>query len=106
MSPTGDRSSPMLLRTPKDIGALVRQRRRELRIAQQTLAKRVGASRQWVIDCEKGKPRAELGLVLRTLAVLGVRLRADVETGSQAETVAPDAPDIDAIIAAARKPRR
>jgi HTH-type transcriptional regulator/antitoxin HipB len=93
----------MLLRTPKDIGALVRQRRRELRIAQQTLAKRVGASRQWVIDCEKGKPRAELGLVLRTLAVLGVRLRAGVETDSQVKSAAPD---IDAIVAAARKPRR
>jgi DNA-binding XRE family transcriptional regulator len=51
----------MLLRTPKDVGAIVRQRRRELRIGQHTLAERVGASRQWIIDCEKGKPRAELG---------------------------------------------
>jgi HTH-type transcriptional regulator/antitoxin HipB len=95
----------MLLRTPKDIGALVRQRRRELRIAQQTLAERVGASRQWIIDCEKGKPRAELGLVLRTLTVLGVRLSAAVESASQLKS-AQDVPDIDAIVAAARKPRR
>jgi HTH-type transcriptional regulator / antitoxin HipB len=95
----------MLLRTPKDIGAIVRQRRRELRIAQHTLAERVGVSRQWIIDCEKGKPRAELGLVLRTLTVLGVRLSAAVGSGSQVKS-APDAPDIDSIVAAARKPRR
>jgi HTH-type transcriptional regulator/antitoxin HipB len=95
----------MLLRTPKDVGAIVRQRRRELRIAQSTLAERVGASRQWIIDCEKGKPRAELGLVLRTLDVLGLRLSAGAESAPRAKN-AVDAPDIDAIVSAARKPRR
>lgn len=95
----------MLLRTPKDVGAIVRQRRRELGIAQRTLAERVGASRQWIIDCEKGKPRAELGLVLRTFTVLGVRLSAAVESASQMKSP-KDAPDIDAIVAAARKRQR
>jgi HTH-type transcriptional regulator/antitoxin HipB len=95
----------VLLRTPKDVGAIVRQRRHELGLAQSALAQRVGASRQWIIDCEKGKPRAELGLVLRTLSVLGVRLNAGAEPAASAKN-AVDAPDIDAIVRAARKPRR
>lgn len=95
----------MLLRTPKDVGAIVRQRRHELRIAQSTLAERVGASRQWIIDCEKGKPRAELGLVLRTLGVLGLRLTAGTEPPPKAKN-AVEVPDIDAIVRAHRKPPR
>jgi HTH-type transcriptional regulator/antitoxin HipB len=62
-------------------------------------------SRQWIIDCEKGKPRAELGLVLRTLTALGLRLSAGVEPASKAKS-ALEAPDIDAIVSAARKSRR
>jgi HTH-type transcriptional regulator/antitoxin HipB len=50
----------MRLRTATDIGAAIRQK--------------VGVSRQWVVDVEKGKPRAALRLVLRTLEVLGVEL--------------------------------
>jgi HTH-type transcriptional regulator / antitoxin HipB len=95
----------MLLRTPRDVGAIVRQRRRDLHLDQRTLAERVGVSRQWIIDCEKGKPRAELGLVLRTLTVLGLRLSAGSEPVSKAKS-ALEAPDIDAIVSAARKSRR
>src|SRR5438876_5660048 len=93
----------MLLRTPKDIGALIRQRRRDLGLDQKTLADRVGVSRQWVIEVERGKPRAELALVLRTLDVLGVPL-ATQRRGHAAVT--PAAPDIDAVVEAARKPQR
>jgi HTH-type transcriptional regulator/antitoxin HipB len=105
MSPIDRRRPPVLLRTPRDVGAVVRQRRRDLHLDQRTLAERVSVSRQWIIDCEKGKPRAELGLVLRTLAVLGLRLSAGVEPASKAKS-ALEAPDIDAIVNAARKSRR
>ena len=91
----------MLLRTPKDLGALIRQRRRDLGLDQGTLAERVGVSRQWIIEAERGKPRAEIGLVLRTLDALGVRLAVD---DSKSAPAAP-AQDIDAIVRAARKPR-
>lgn len=97
----------MLLRTPRDIGAIIRQRRRELGLDQATLARNVGVSRQWIIEVEAGKPRAELGLVLRTLDVLGVRLVDEASlppTRARKGRVAP-APDIDAIVSAARKPR-
>jgi len=96
----------MNLRTPKDIGALIRQRRRDLGLDQRTLAERVGASRQWIIDAEAGKPRIELGLILRTLEVLGVRL-ATAETKPKARSAAITAvPDIDAVVRAARRPRQ
>jgi len=104
----------MLLRTPKDIGALIRQRRADLALDQKTLAERVGVSRQWVIEIERGKARAELALVLRTLDVLGVRLstgservhRAPAATRRTSPEARDAAPDIDAVVNAARKPRR
>jgi HTH-type transcriptional regulator/antitoxin HipB len=92
----------MLLRTPHDIGALIRQRRRDLGLDQRTLAERVGVSRLWVIEIEAGKPRAALALVMRTLDVLGVRL-STVERKEASHVVVPPVPDIDAIVRAARK---
>jgi HTH-type transcriptional regulator/antitoxin HipB len=96
----------MLLRTPHDIGALIRQRRHELGIDQRSLAERAGVSRLWIIEIEAGKPRAALALVLRTLDVLGVRLTAEEpKTKKSRSLVVPPAPDIDAIVRAARKPK-
>ena len=66
----------MRLCTPTDIGLLIRERRRALRLDQAELARRAGVSRQWIIGMEKGKGRADLSLVLRTLGALGIVLRA------------------------------
>jgi HTH-type transcriptional regulator / antitoxin HipB len=86
----------MLLRTPHDLGAAIRDRRRRLNLDQRDLARQIGVSRKWIIDVEKGKPRAELGLVLRTLDALGLRLALD----AAAETLPPATPgaDIDKIL--------
>lgn len=92
----------MQLRTSQDIGALIRQRRRDLHLDQRTLAERVGVSRQWVVEVEAGKPRVALALVLRTLDVLGIRLTTTDSPKSKVRP-APPAPDIDAIVRAARK---
>ena len=93
----------MILRTPKDVGAFVRQRRLELGLNQSALALRVGVSRQWIIEVEKGKPRAELGLILRTLQALELRLsaRAFQQNAKQSAPLI----DLDAIAQSARKPR-
>ncbi len=64
----------MLARRPEDIGLLIRDRRLELGLDQRTLAERARVSRQWIVELEKGKPRAELGLILRTLAALELAL--------------------------------
>jgi len=67
----------MRLRTPRDIGLQIRERRRALGLGQAELADRVGVSRQWIIGIEKGKERAALSLVLRTLDALGIAVYGD-----------------------------
>ena len=50
----------------------MRDRRAALKLSQAELARRIGASRHWVAAVEQGKPRAELGLVLKALDALGL----------------------------------
>jgi HTH-type transcriptional regulator/antitoxin HipB len=85
----------MLLRTPIDLGFAIRDRRRRLNLDQDDLAKRVGVSRKWIIDVEKGKPRAELGLVLRTLDALGLRLALSADRAPSPEEGGEPVPSID-----------
>ncbi len=94
----------MLLRTPTDLGSAIRDRRRRLNLDQEDLANQVGVSRKWIIDVEKGKPRAEIGLILRTIEVLGVRLSLDTNemTPEETATLAVPVADIDRIIERAR----
>ena len=63
-----------IVKTPNDLGQIIRARRKELGWDQARLAKQIGVSRQWIIDIEKGKPRAEFGLLLRTIYALGLSL--------------------------------
>jgi HTH-type transcriptional regulator / antitoxin HipB len=94
----------MMLRTPIDFGFAIRDRRRRLHLRQDQLAARVGVSRKWIIDVEKGKPRAEIGLLLRTLDALGLRLSLDSDGYSAGVTGFSDIPavDIDSIVDNAR----
>jgi HTH-type transcriptional regulator / antitoxin HipB len=102
------------LRTPADIGALIRDRRHTLRLDQAELAHMIGVSRLWVNQVERGKPGASLGLVLRAVDMLGISLVADVAdlAVTQPAGAAPviTAPvitaDIDAIVADARRTDR
>lgn len=64
----------LIIKTPADIGQIIRTRRKELRQNQAQLAEQIGVSRQWIIDIEKGKSRAELGLILRTIYALGLSM--------------------------------
>lgn len=89
----------MLVRTPADLGAVIRDRRKQLKLDQATFAKRIGVSRQWVIEIERGHARAELGLVLRALDALDIQINAVVDQGKRRSS----AIDIDAIVAKAKK---
>ena len=93
----------MIVRNPAGLGAVIRDRRRELGLEQRALADKVGVSRQWVIGVERGKPGAEIGLVFRALRALGIELNA---APAPARSNPASSIDIDALIDAARKPRR
>lgn len=66
-----------MLTTVRDLGAAVRQARRDAGVTQQQLAVRAGVSRQWLSGIESGRnPSAELRKVLDVLAALGLALEA------------------------------
>jgi y4mF family transcriptional regulator len=103
-----------IVKTPQDLGQVIRAQRKRLGLDQAALARQIGVSRQWIIDIEKGKPRAEIGLVLRTLNVLGATLRADMPMQNVATSPQPaktaskshstKAVDINEVVARARMP--
>jgi HTH-type transcriptional regulator/antitoxin HipB len=95
----------MKIRTPADLGTLIRNTRKKLRLDQSTLAKTIGVSRLWLVEIERGKPRAEIGLVLRALDALRITLNAT--TSEKLPLKSPhNTIDIDQIVAAARSPRK
>ena len=68
------------------------------------LAEKAGTSRKWIVEVEQGKPRAEIGLVLRTLKALGVSL--DLAADRAQKTVAASEPgtvDINNILDSLKK---
>lgn len=91
------------VRTPSDVGNIIRARRKRLGWDQARLAHEIGVSRQWIVDIEKGKPRAELQLILRALQALGLELilssdvaQIPLANAPERGTVTPI--DLDAII--------
>jgi len=78
---------------------------------QKSLAASVGVSRQWIVEIEKGKAGAPLGLVLRTLGAIGIVLDAQQETPpspkGKNESHGVDAyVDINTRVAGARKKKK
>jgi y4mF family transcriptional regulator len=97
----------MRIQTPIDLGLTIRDRRKQLRLAQQSLAERVGVSRQWIVEVERGKPRAEIGLILRTLRELDIRLETSSEVKSSAtKRGTAGAPDLDVVVQRFRGTRK
>ena len=94
----------MRVRTATDLGAFIRERRVKLGMDQSSLAKNAGTSRKWIVEVEQGKPRAEIGLILRTLKALGVSL--DLAADRAQKTVAASEPgtvDINNILDSLKK---
>lgn len=78
----------MRIRSATDLGAFIRERRINLEMDQSDLAEKAGTSRKWIVEVEQGKPRAEIGLVLRTLNTLGVSL--DLAVGTEQKVFTPN----------------
>ncbi|MGH8462108.1 MAG: type II toxin-antitoxin system Y4mF family antitoxin [Stenotrophobium sp.] len=64
------------LRTPSDIGALVKRRRKTLGLSQMALADQAGVGRRFLIELEDGKSTAQIGKVLCVLSMLGIAVMA------------------------------
>ncbi|MHC6220587.1 helix-turn-helix domain-containing protein [Arthrobacter sp. MMS24-S77] len=62
--------------TPAAAGAIIRARRQERGLSQQSLAEAAGVSRKFLVDLEAGHERAELGKTMAVLHTLGLSLTA------------------------------
>jgi HTH-type transcriptional regulator / antitoxin HipB len=94
----------MRIRTASDLGAFIRERRTKLGMDQIALAKKAGTSRKWLVEVERGKPGAEIGLILRTLKSLEISI--DLEADASVETPSPGkakAPDINSVLDSLKK---
>lgn len=87
----------------KDLAAAVRGRRLSLGLSQAALAARARVSRQWVSEFEAGKPTAELGLVIRLLDALDLRLELGEGHASAAPRPPHGAVDLDALLTEYRR---
>jgi transcriptional regulator with XRE-family HTH domain len=74
-------------------GALVRERRKALRMSQDDLALASGVGRRFVIELEAGKSSSQLGRALVVAAAVGLRV-FDLMTADNADNaLLPDMPD-------------
>ena len=107
LSPFADGwTEAMQIRTPLELGLVIRDRRRRLKLSQTELARKAGVGRQWVVAIERGKSRAELGLVLRTLSALGLTLTIDAGQRLPRSTDNITPVDIDGVVSAAKDDRK
>ena len=66
-----------------DLGPVIRERRRSLRLTQEALADLAGCSPEFIGLLEGGKPGVRLDKVQDVLETLGLHLRVEVRKGSQ-----------------------
>ena len=69
----------------QDIGRVVRAVRRQSQLRLEDLAAATGLSKQFVTDVENGKLTLQLGLTLKLLAELGVRVTLDIPQAAAKE---------------------
>ncbi len=60
----------------RQFGNLIKNNRKSNHLTQKELAGVCGCGVRFIQDLEKGKPSCEIGLSLRVLAMLGIRLEA------------------------------
>jgi HTH-type transcriptional regulator/antitoxin HipB len=76
MKPTKD-SRFKAVTTTKDLGAVLRKKRKAQSLTQGQVAEYCGISVKFISEVERGKETAEIGKILSLLNTLGVDLIAD-----------------------------
>lgn len=69
---------PTSIHDAKQLGELIRNRRRELGLTQTEVSEVANTNLRLVSELERGKPTARLENVMRVLAVLGIELEARI----------------------------
>ena len=92
----------MRLKTARELGMRLREAREDQGLTQEELAERIGASRRWVWEMEKGKETLHLGLVLKAISAL--RLTFDVRPRMSALETS-DGPELAGVLARMRESR-
>lgn len=90
----------MQIRTSLELGLVIRDQRRKLKLTQTDLARKIGVGRQWIVAVERGKSGAEVGLVLRALSALDLPVEIGAPLPRSGDKIDPV--DIDAIVNAAK----
>ena len=68
----------MNTKSPEQLGAAIRTRRRQLKVTQKDLAMTCGTGLRFIIDLEKGKPTCQIGKILQVLQALGLKLQITI----------------------------
>lgn len=74
----------MRIITARDLAAVVRGRRQDLRLTQAAVAEAANVSRKWLGEFERGKSTVDLAHVLNVLDALGLSIQA-VTSGAPTE---------------------
>ncbi|MBK9001660.1 MAG: helix-turn-helix transcriptional regulator [Myxococcales bacterium] len=77
MLPSGKIVPTPRIRSPQELGTLVRERRRALAVTQVELAGLARVGPRFIGELERGKPTLELEKVLRVLDRLGLAVRIE-----------------------------
>lgn len=87
----------MALTSTAELGELIRTRRTSLGLRQQDVALAANVGVRFIVDIENGKDTSQVGLVLRLLQALGIRLTSEMSpaptarpTGEESEAFDPD----------------
>jgi y4mF family transcriptional regulator len=94
----------MWARTTSEIGKVIRAARKRRKLSQAELARLLGTTQAWISEIEQGKDTAQIGLVLRVLSQLGVKLRTD-DVPCKAKHAAEKGTDLSRIITSLSQPR-
>jgi y4mF family transcriptional regulator len=80
----------MWAQSAAEIGRIIVAGRRYRKLTQSELARAIGTTQTWISEVERGKETAQIGLVLRALSHLGIRLRTGSAPWEPGEATATD----------------
>lgn len=79
----------MKTKTTEQLGAVIRTRRKQLKITQKELAMTCGTGLRFIVDLEKGKPTCQIGKTLQVLQSLGLAIETTIIGGDGTESSKP-----------------